>query len=196
MSVLATSALLWGMGCSSTNTDTANTNSPTETVAAADSATAASTDMATGATTTQPLDSTSFPIMAASSDMFEILSSNEAQKKAVHPEVKKFAEQMIADHTKTSTELKSIAGSKSILLPATPLPMHQRMLAPLSTKSGKDFDEAYMKAQELAHRLTVALFETAARNETDPELKAFAQKNLPALKMHLEHAKKTEELVD
>jgi putative membrane protein len=194
LSVLAVVALFWGTGCSSTNTDTSN--STAENVAGADSASAAATDMATGATTTQPLDSTSFPIMAASSDMFEVLSSTEAQKRATHAEVKKFAEHMLTDHTKTSTELKSIAASKNILLPGAPLPLHQRLLAPLSTKTGKEFDEAYMKAQVAAHRTTVALFETAANSEADPELKAFAQKALPSLKMHLDMAKKTEGLVD
>ena len=195
ISVIMASALIWGMGCSSSNTDTGSTASTTETVAA-DSATAAATDAATGATTTQPLDTTSFPVMAASSDMFELLSSKEAQQKATNPEVKRFAEQMITDHTKTSEELKSITTSKNILLPAAPVPMHQAMITALSTEKATDFDEEYMEAQVLAHRQAVSLFTRASKNEADPQLQAFAAKHLPHLQMHLDMAKTLKDKVD
>lgn len=195
MTFLAAATLLWGISCSSSNTETGSTASTTETVAA-DSAAAAATDTTTGVTTTQPLDSTSFPIVAASSDMYEILSSTEAQTKATHAEVKKFAGQMVQDHNQTSTELKTIAGNKNILLPATPLPMHQRMITALATEEAKEFDETYMEQQVRAHQSAVSLFERAAEDEADPELKAFAQKHLPHLRMHLDMAKKTKDLVD
>jgi putative membrane protein len=195
MSSFAVATLLWGIGCSSSNTDTADTASTTETVAA-DSTAAAATDAATGATTTQQLDSTSFPIVAASSDMFEILSSTEAQTKATNAEVKKFAAQMVKDHTQTSTELKSIAGGKNILLPAAPLPMHQRLITALTAKEAQEFDETYMEQQVMAHQNAVSLFETASKEEADPELKAFAAKHLPHLQMHLDMARKTKDLVD
>jgi putative membrane protein len=35
------------------------------------------------------------------------------------------------------------------------------------------------------HEKTVALFENAATNVKDPEIKAFAQQTLPVLKQHL-----------
>src|SRR5438067_11290721 len=50
---------------------------------------------------------------AAMSDMLEIESSKIAQQKGNGPE-KKFAEQMITDHTKTSSELKSMANSSNL----------------------------------------------------------------------------------
>jgi len=195
MSVIAASVLMWGVSCSSSNTDTGSTASTTEAVAA-DSMAAAATDMATGATTTQPLDTASFPVMAASSDMFELLSSKEAQQKATNPEVKRFAEQMITDHTKTSEELKSITTSKNILLPAAPVPMHQAMITALSTEKATDFDEEYMEAQVLAHRQAVSLFTRASKNEADPQLQAFAAKHLPHLQMHLDMAKTLKDKVD
>ena len=189
LSFFVASALIWGIGCSSSNTDTSGTASTAETVAATDTAAAAATDAATGATTTQPLDTTSFPVMAASSDMFEILSSTEAQKRATSPDVKAYAEHMITDHTKTSTEMKALASKKNLMLPAAPVAMHQRMITALSTADAKDFDKAYMTAQLLAHRQAVTLYETASTSATlDPELKAFAAKTLPALKMHLDMA--------
>ena len=127
-------------------------------------------------------DTTSFPIVAASSDMFEISSSTQAQSKATHADVKKFAGQMITDHNKTTAELKTIAGSETITLPTAPLPKHQKMIETLSAGDAQAFDKSYMDAQVKAHTEAVALFETASNNEADPELKAFAQKHLPHLK--------------
>lgn len=193
----AVAVLLWGMSCSSSNTDMSDTSTATTSEnMATDTAAAAASDTTTGVTSTQPIDTTSFAVVAASSDMFEILSSTEARTRATHADVKKFAEQMITDHTKTSTELKGIADKKNILLPASPLPMHQRMISALSREEAKEFDETYMEQQVMAHRTTIALFETAANTESDPELKAFAQKHLPSLRMHLDMAKKTKDKVD
>ena len=49
----------------------------------------------------------------AISDMFEIDSSKLAQDKGNAPE-KSFAAQMVADHTKTSTELKGLVSSGKV----------------------------------------------------------------------------------
>src|ERR1700709_389970 len=48
---------------------------------------------------------------AAMSDMLEIEAAKVAQQKG-NADEKKFAEQMITDHTKTSTELKGIVGGE------------------------------------------------------------------------------------
>src|SRR5450631_669458 len=50
---------------------------------------------------------------AAMSDITEIEAAKIAQQKG-NAEEKKFADQMIADHTKTSTELKSLVGSGAV----------------------------------------------------------------------------------
>jgi len=192
ISLFTLSVLVWGVSCNSSGTEnTANTDATAETSAMGDTASATDTNMAADAT----LDSTSFPIMAASSDMFEISSSSQAQSKAVHADVKKFAGQMVTDHNKTTAELKTIASSKNITLPTAPLPKHQKMIETISAGEANAFDKAYMDAQVKAHTEAVALFENASQNEADPELKAFAAKHLPHLKMHLEMAQKTQSMV-
>src|SRR3978361_1424756 len=55
---------------------------------------------------------------AAMSDMLEIEAAKVAQQKG-NADEKKFAEQMITDHTKTSTELKGLlAGEMKAAIPA------------------------------------------------------------------------------
>lgn len=193
ISLFTLGILIWGVSCNSSGTEnTANTDA-TETSAAEEGAAATDTTAMAGDAVA---DSTSFPIVAASSDMFEITSSTQAQSKAAHADVKKFAGQMITDHNKTTAELKTIAGAKNITLPTAPLPKHQKMIEAVSAGDAKAFDKAYMDAQVKAHTEAVALFENASNNEADPELKAFAQKHLPHLKMHLDLAKKTQGMVD
>ena len=50
----------------------------------------------------------------------------------------------------------------------------------------RDFDKAYVEAMVDGHKKAVKLFTDAAQNCKDPDLKAFATKTLPTLKMHLD----------
>lgn len=205
MYALAACTLVWGLGCSSTNTGTSTASGsdfdPTSTTTTNRGSNATITGNSINFNTdtnteTAAIDSTSFPNVAASSSMFELLSSQEVQSRGVHPQVRQFAEQMITDHTKSSAELKSIATDYKFALPDAMIPRHQRMLQEIRNAEAKDFDEAYMDGQVMAHREAVTLFERAAKNETNPALKAFASKTLPALKMHLDKAKTIEDMVD
>ena len=196
LTMLAAGALFLGIsGCSSSTTETTTTSTAegvTETTTMpADNTTDTDADASTA-----PLDSTSFHALAASSDIFEVLSSVQAKAKAQHAEVKKFAEQMIIDHTKTSDELKQIAAKRYLGLPTVALARHQRMLDELTNEEDMDeFDDEYMSMQVKVHSQAVELFESAAENETDPELKAFAVRHLPHLRMHLDNAKRIKDMV-
>ncbi|MFC5272251.1 DUF4142 domain-containing protein [Adhaeribacter terreus] len=200
---VAASTLLLSLGsCSSTNTETTTTNTTEEVATDRTTATPPAEVIANipypkGSDSVAAFsDTTSFQAMAASSDMFEVLSSVQAKAKARNAEVKKFAEQMITDHSKTSDELKQIATKRNFKLPPTPLAFHQRMLSKLSNEKDMDeFDKEYMDMQVTAHTKAVELFESAAKHQTDPELKAFAARHLPTLRMHLDMAKRTKDMV-
>ena len=62
----------------------------------------------------------------------------------------------------------------------------QKTADDLAKKSGKDFDKAYVDAMLDGHKNAVKLFEDASQNCKDADLKAFATKTLPTLKMHLD----------
>ncbi|MBN9522876.1 DUF4142 domain-containing protein [bacterium] len=129
-----------------------------------------------------------FVTKAASGGMFEVQSSKMATEMAKKAECKAFAEKMIADHSKLNDELKAAAGKAGIAVPSTLAAHHEKMLADL--KGARDFDAAYLSAQVKAHEEAVALFTAASASVKDPGLREFATKSLPALKTHLEHAKK------
>jgi len=126
---------------------------------------------------------------AAISDMYEIQASQLAQTKAVSADVKTFASKMIADHTKTSDQLKSILSSKSGLKAPTAMDAkHKALLSKLKSASGASFDSAYAQQQLEAHQQAVTLFTGESQNGKDPDLKNFASETLPKLQQHLSMA--------
>jgi len=125
----------------------------------------------------------------AISDMFEIASSKLAAERA-DPATKEFANQMVTDHTKTSSELKAAVASD----PKTPIPdaldsAHQDKLAKLQGLNGPDFTKQYRTMQVDAHEDAVSLFQRYAKGGDSETLKTWAAKTLPALQHHLDMAK-------
>ena len=125
----------------------------------------------------------------AISDMFEIESNTLAQDKGNALE-KKFAAQMVTDHTKTSTELKGLVSSGKVKaeLPVALDGAHQGKLDKLRAAGGKDFSSAFDSMQVSAHRDAVSLFERYSKRGDNADLKNWAGKTLPALKHHLKMA--------
>jgi putative membrane protein len=129
---------------------------------------------------------------AAIGGMFEVKSSQVAQRMATDSNVKSFAAKMVMDHTKANQELTALARQKGWRLPTALDQKHLDMLNDLSKKQGSDFDKAYTEIQVKAHDKTVALFETAAENAQDADLKAWVKKTLPTLQEHQRMAKSME----
>ena len=108
-----------------------------------------------------------------------------ASTKATDPEVKKFAELMVAEHSKSNGELKAIASMMQVVLPEGG-PRRNYVMDDLRKLSGSDFDKEYIQIMVEVHTATVADFEGKAKDAADPDLKAFVVKTLPTLRMHLQ----------
>ena len=126
---------------------------------------------------------------AASGGMAEVELGKLASTKAQNAEVKKFAQMMIADHTKTNEELKALASQKNVALPGGLDSKHQFTMQSLQGLSGEEFDRAYVDAMVKDHEETIRLFQGQANGGIDPDAKGFATKNLPALEKHLQTVK-------
>src|SRR3954470_18744951 len=79
-----------------------------------------------------------FVTKVAISDMFEIQSSQLALAKQADADTKPFAEKMVQDHQKTSTELKALVdgGKVRATLPTALDTQYQKMLEELKAKNG------------------------------------------------------------
>jgi len=124
----------------------------------------------------------------AAGGMAEVELGKLATEKASSEEVKKFGQRMVDDHSKANDELKTIAQSKNITLPADVGAKEKALHDRLSKLSGAAFDRAYMQAMVADHREDVPEFRKEANAGKDPEMKAFAAKTLPTLEDHLKTA--------
>jgi putative membrane protein len=140
------------------------------------------------------VDTPTFVKTVPSANEFEIQSSKLAEEKSKSADVKKFAKQMITDHTKAGEDFKAALSqgqTTASIKPAGSMlqPKEQQMLDELKSASGKDFDRKYIQMQTDAHKEAVALFSTYGKSGDDPAMKEFAKKTLPVLKMHEKHVK-------
>jgi putative membrane protein len=126
---------------------------------------------------------------AATSDMFEIESSKLALERG-DAATKAFAQQMVTDHEKTSSELKALisGGKVQAQLPAAMTSAQQDMLDKLKGLKGDDFIKQYHSDQESAHEDAVDLFKRYGEGGDNAELKAWAASTRPALEHHLQMA--------
>lgn len=134
-----------------------------------------------------------FVKQVAISDMFEIETNTLGQDRG-NAEQKAFAAQMITDHTKTSNELKQLVSGEKVQaeLPTALDSSHQSKLDKLKGKNGAEFASEFSDVQVSAHKDAVDLFERYASGGDNADLKAWAGKTLPALRHHLEMARKLE----
>lgn len=128
-------------------------------------------------------DPAAFAAMAASSNMFEIESSNLALENAQQEDVKSFAQMMVDDHTAAAEKMMTAAEADSVSVPQEMNEKHQGMLDELSAAGAEEFDGLYLDMQVQAHEEAVALFESYS--EADTNLGTFAAETLPTLEEHL-----------
>ncbi|WP_158825535.1 DUF4142 domain-containing protein [Mucilaginibacter lacusdianchii] len=157
--------------------DSANETKDTSTVASA-----------TGGIAVDSKDA-QFAVEAANGGMAEVELAKLAETKATNAKVKEYAAMMIKDHSKANEELMALAKTKNITLPTTVGADQQKVMDDLSKKSGTEFDKGYVDAMVKDHDKDVSLFETASNDCKDADLKSFAIKTLPVLKMHQQSIK-------
>lgn len=141
-----------------------------------------------GAAWAQAMTAQDFVNQAASGGLFEVQSSEMALTASQDAEVQQFANQMIADHTANNQELMATAQAEGLTMPTQISSPHAELMDTLQGAQGDAFDTAYMQAQTTAHETAVTLYQTYAQNGDNQALVAYAQKSLPVLQQHLEHA--------
>ncbi|HEX7913972.1 MAG TPA: DUF4142 domain-containing protein [Paraburkholderia sp.] len=143
---------------------------------------AIASDTPAGGTKLSPADQ-QFVQDASQADATEIAASKVALTNSSDAQVKKFARQMIADHTKLSLSMAVLVEKQGFS--ATPS-ADSALIGKLQTLKGKEFDQAYVEQIGVeAHQRAVDLFQQESRSGTDAKLKAAAAHALPTIKHHL-----------
>jgi putative membrane protein len=135
-------------------------------------------------------DDAKFAVEAANGGLAEAQLGQLAQQKAVNQQIKDFGAMMVSDHSKANDQMKALAKSKGISLPVALSSDEQKLKNDLSSKSGEDFEKAYVKVMIKDHKQDIKDFQDATKRLTDPDLKNFATSTLPVLQKHLDAIEK------
>ena len=112
-----------------------------------------------------------------------------AQRQATRTDVRAFAAQMVSDHTAAGNELATLAENKQMTPPSEMDLNHKAKFDQLKNTYGSEFDRVYIQGQVEDHTAVVNAFQNEISNGSDADLKAFAQKYLPAIQHHLDMAR-------
>ena len=140
-------------------------------------------------------DDAQIAAIVVTANQVDIDAGKLASDKAASPEVRKFAQQMVTDHTAVNTQAtnlvtklqvtpKDSATSESLAQGGT------RNLSALGKLDGPAFDRAYVDHEVAYHeRVIEALDTTLIPNARNAELKNLLVQVRPAFVAHLQHAR-------
>ena len=146
--------------------------------------------------TQRPAFDSDFLTKAASGGMLEVQLGQQVAQKATTPDAKSFAQQMITDHTKSNEELKGLAANKNIVLPTTLGKDQQKVYDEVLAEKGAELDKKYVQAMIADHEEDIKEYQEAVSKTSDPNVRAYAQRNLPILQMHLGMVQKMQPVVE
>jgi len=114
---------------------------------------------------------------------------------ATEPEVKKFGQQMVADHTGVNNQATTLVTKLKVTPEESPTSQSlksggDKNIANLNGLTGAAFDKAYIDHEVTYHQAVIdAIDKTLIPNAKNAELKALLVKVRPAFVAHLQHAK-------
>jgi putative membrane protein len=115
----------------------------------------------------------------------EINFAKLALEKSKDPNVRKFAEKMITDHSKLIEDMRPFAKKYDVSASGSPVMAHAKY-EELKMKSGTSFDRAYVEAMVKDHNDDLQAFLKEENSTADPELKATVMKGEKVVREHTE----------
>lgn len=137
-----------------------------------------------------------FANKAAQGNRAEIELGQLVAGKTKDPNVKKFAQMMVKDHTDALSKLQLVAQSKNMTLPDDMPDDAKQLQSKLSGEQGKQLNKDYMAGMVQDHQQDVQEFQDAAQSVKDPEIKQWVTSTLPTLEKHLSKAQQLDAKVN
>ena len=123
---------------------------------------------------------------AGASDLYERTSSQIVLQTTQDPKVRAFAQQMIAEHSKSTADVKAAAvRSRVAVAPPKLMPAQMELVAQLRAESGPARDATYLAQQRASHNQALDVQRAYALDGTAPALKAAAGKIAPVVEGHI-----------
>ena len=126
----------------------------------------------------------------AQANLNEIAGGKAAASKAQSPDVKKFAQKMVDDHTQMLNDLKTLARQKSVSLPESGSLKDKAQMTMMERSSGAEFDKKYMEEMVKDHQKDLKEVQDLAAKTKDAQFKAALQKASGKIGEHLQLAQR------
>jgi putative membrane protein len=134
-----------------------------------------------------------FLTMAAQAGQAEIELAELAERTSDHASVDALADRLERDHSAANEQIEDLADEKHVDFPndamGLPGPTDQQKAIrdSLAELKGAAFNRAWIDRIVEGHQASVDLFSRASAS-SDPDVKSFAERTLPTLREHLQHA--------
>ena len=123
------------------------------------------------------------------SDAYELAAAQTALAQSRNPQVRAFAERMIADHGHLEQALRAATNASGLEPPRPQVGGDQSsFLAALQSLRGDEFDREYGRQQMLSHISALTVLRTYAEKGSDPNLRSMAAFAMPMIERHWQSA--------
>ena len=158
----------------------------------------AMTSMVMADTTTKNPDPSDpqIAMILVTANQVDIDAGKYAQSKSTNQEVKKFAEQMVMDHTFVNKSATDLVGKLKVTPEASDMSDElksdgQTALLKMKKLTGKQFDKAYIDNEVTYHQEVLGHIDQVLLPSADnQELRDLIVKVRPSIASHLDHAKR------
>jgi putative membrane protein len=134
------------------------------------------------------VDDATFVKKVSAIDLVGTELGNVAAQRAMHDEVRRFAEATLQYHGKASAKLAALAKKASLAVSTTPSKKHAELQRKLADLKGVELDRQYLNAVIKLHKEALKLFEGESRNGANADLRKYATDVLPGLRAQLRAA--------
>lgn len=133
-----------------------------------------------------------FLTMAAETNMTEAHIGQMAEEQANSQAAKDFGKKLDQDHSAAYTELLQLAQKEGDSIPRGINTRHISSVNSLAGLKGRSFDKAFARDEAMDHQRALAAFQREANHGNNPDVKAYAAKQIDTMKAHLDLAKALE----
>lgn len=99
--------------------------------------------------------------------------------------IQRFGRLLINEHQQLAKDLKDVVAQREVEFPVRLDDAHENKIAHLSTKSGREFEIAFIKLMVDDYKTSLRLFDEAGAHAKDVHIQSFANKNIPIIREHL-----------
>ena len=126
-----------------------------------------------------------FLMHSASDNQYEIQAGQFVEQHAQNQQVKQLAQRLVQDHQRAQQQLQQIARQMNVNISQQLMPVQQAMWDELQKKHGQFLERSFTFEQVGDHEKDVLENQWVAEHAQSPQIKQFAQQQVPVLQEHL-----------